>query len=75
MGGDRNETNGAPPLLLRLMARCPACGSAPALRIAVSCVSDAARHEPGEPLATYQCQRRRCGTVYVLTARAFQRAS
>jgi len=61
--------------LLRLMTRCPACGTPPALRIVARYVSDAARHDPGEPLATYQCQRRRCGTVYVLTARAFQSAS
>lgn len=60
--------------LLRLAARCPDCGARPALRISASAAADARRHAPGERLGTYQCHRRRCGTVYDLRAAAYQRA-
>ena len=60
--------------LLRLAARCPDCGSRPALRISATAAADAGRHAPGERLGTYQCHRRRCGTVYDLRAAAYQRA-
>ena len=60
--------------LLRLAARCPDCGSRPALRISASAAADAGRHAPGERLGTYQCHRRRGGTVYDLRAAAYQRA-
>ena len=72
-----DEAVGAPrqsDRLLRLAARCPDCGARPALRISASAVADAGRHAPGERLGTYQCHRRRCGTVYDLRAAAYQRA-
>jgi hypothetical protein len=61
--------------LLRLRTRCPSCGSTPALRITERVARDAGAYESTEPLATYQCQRRRCGAVYVLSAHAYQNAS
>ncbi len=73
---------GLPPLevtgqgrLLRLAVSCPHCGARPALRITEAAVR-AVEHEPPEKrLGTYQCHRRRCGTVYDLPAAAYQRAS
>lgn len=61
--------------LLRLAASCPQCGSRPAVRVAPEVVQALAAHPPGARLATYQCQRRRCGAIFDLTARAFQQAS
>ena len=56
--------------LLRLRARCPSCGSAPALRITPRLAEHARNYSPQEPMATYQCQRRRCGTIYAISAHA-----
>jgi len=61
--------------LLRLAASCPRCGSRPAMRVAPEVVQALAAHPSGARLATYQCQRRRCGAIFDLTARAFQQAS
>jgi len=61
--------------LLRLAASCPRCGSRPAVRISGEVVQALAAHPAGARLATYQCQRRRCGAIFDLTARAFQQAS
>jgi phage terminase large subunit GpA-like protein len=72
---DAKEHKTVPSKLLRLRARCPSCGSSPALRVSERAVSDAAKHDPAEALATYQCQRRRCGAIYVLHAGAYQTAS
>jgi uncharacterized Zn finger protein len=69
-----NEHEIVPSKLFRLRTRCPSCGSSPALRVSERAVRDAAKHDPSEPLATYRCQRRRCGRVYVLDARAYQTA-
>lgn len=59
---------------VRLKARCPACGTSPALRVSERAARDASKHDPAEPLATFQCQRRKCGTIYILHARAYQTA-
>lgn len=64
-----------PGRLLRLAASCPRCGSRPAVRVAAEVVHALAAHAPQARLATYQCQRRRCGAIFDLTARAFQEAS
>ena len=64
-----------PGRLLRLAASCPRCGSRPAVRVAAEVVQAVAAHDPQARLATYQCQRRRCGAIFDLTARAFQQAS
>lgn len=64
-----------PGRLLRLAASCPRCGSRPAVRVAVEVVHAVSAHPPEARLATYQCQRRRCGAIFDLTARAFQQAS
>jgi DNA-directed RNA polymerase subunit RPC12/RpoP len=64
-----------PGRLLRLDASCPRCGSRPAVRVAPDVVQALAAHAPQARLATYQCQRRRCGAIFDLTARAFQDAS
>lgn len=61
--------------LLRLAASCPRCGSRPAVRVAEEVVQALASHAPDARLATYQCQRRRCGAIFDLPARAFQQAS
>lgn len=61
--------------LLRLAASCPRCGSRPAVRITPEVVQAVSGHAPGERLGTYQCQRRRCGAIFDLAARAFQQAS
>lgn len=64
-----------PGRLLRLAASCPRCGSRPAVRVAPEVVQGVATYPPEARLATYQCQRRRCGAIFDLTARAFQEAS
>jgi hypothetical protein len=64
-----------PGRLLRLAASCPRCGSRPAVRVAPEVVDAVAAHPAHARLATYQCQRRRCGAIFDLTARAFQQAS
>lgn len=74
MSGEESEQKNVLPRFLRLKARCPACGTSPALRVSERAAHDAAKHDPSEPLASYQCQRRKCGTVYVLHARAYQTA-
>lgn len=63
------------PRLLRLAASCPRCGSRPAVRVTGEVAQALAHHAPEARLATYQCQRRRCGAIFDLTARAFQQAS
>lgn len=60
---------------MRLAASCPRCGARPALRITADARRDAAAHAPGERLGTYQCQHRRCGAIYDLSAAAYQNAS
>lgn len=64
-----------PERLLRLRSACPRCGSRPALRVTSTAVRAVAQHPPGVRLATFQCQRRRCGAVFDLTAGALQAAS
>lgn len=61
--------------LLRLAASCPRCGSRPAMRVTEDAVRAVSHHLPEERLGTYQCSHRRCGTVYDLTAAAYQNAS
>jgi hypothetical protein len=63
------------PRLLRLSASCPRCGSRPAVRVTPEVAQALAHHAPESRLATYQCQRRRCGAIFDLTARAFQQAA
>jgi hypothetical protein len=61
--------------LLRLASSCPRCGSRPAVRVSPEVVQALSAHPPETRLATYQCQRRRCGAIFDLVARAFQQAS
>jgi DNA-directed RNA polymerase subunit RPC12/RpoP len=61
--------------LLRLAASCPRCGSRPAVRVTQAVVQAMARQQPESRMATYQCQRRRCGAIFDIPARAFQQAS
>jgi hypothetical protein len=61
--------------LLRLATACPYCGARPGLRVTDQMVEDTRRHPPDQRLGTYQCQRRKCGEVYELTAAAYQNAS
>ena len=61
--------------LLRLAASCPRCGSRPAVRVTDAAVAAMAAAPADARLGTYQCQRRRCGAIFDLTARAFQQAS
>lgn len=71
-----DATEGRPTgRLYRLATSCPKCGARPAMRVAEEAVRDAHQHAPGERLGTYQCQYRRCGTIYDLTAAAYQNAS
>jgi len=60
--------------LLRVATACPRCGARPALRTTPSLATAVAQMSPAERVGTYQCQRRGCGAVYDLTARAFQDA-
>lgn len=69
---DKRKSRGR---LLRLATSCPRCGSRPALRITEDAVRAVSHHPPDERLGTYQCHRRHCGTVYDLTAAAYQNAS
>ena len=70
-----DEEGGEGDRLLRLAASCPGCGTRPAIRVTGQ-LSRALAHLPaGERLATYQCHRRTCGTVYALTAAACHNAS
>jgi hypothetical protein len=64
-----------PGRLYRLSASCPRCGTRPALRVTRDAVETAGGQPPGTRLGTYQCQRRGCGTIYDLTASAYQNAS
>lgn len=77
-GNERDGTAAAAAaegtVLLRPAASCPRCGSRPAIRVSPPLRSAAAGRPPEERLATYQCQRRRCGTVYPLTARQLRDA-
>ena len=61
--------------LLRLAVSCPRCGSRPAVRVTAAVVQAVARHSPEARMGTYQCQRRRCGAIFDLPARAFQQAA
>lgn len=60
--------------LLRLAAICPGCGAPPALRVTEPVARSLAGRPAAERVGTYQCQRRRCGAIYDLTAGAYQRA-
>ena len=61
--------------LLRLAVSCPRCGSRPAVRVTPAVVQAMARQAPETRMGTYQCQRRRCGAIFDLPARAFQQAA
>lgn len=61
--------------LLRLAVSCPRCGSRPAVRVTGAAVAAMAAAPADARLGTYQCQRRRCGAIFDLTARAFHQAS
>ena len=52
---------------------CPRCGSRPALRLAGMLVEVARLAAPDRMVGSYKCQRRGCGTIYYLTAAAYQR--
>lgn len=59
--------------LLRLAASCPRCGSRPAMRVTETLVRCLRTEPAAARVGTYQCQRRGCGTIYDLTASAYQR--
>jgi hypothetical protein len=64
--------------LLRLAARCPVCGAAPAVRTTSRTVAMYRDHDPGEVVQTVQCQqclRERRLVHYEITAEAYQKAS
>ena len=61
--------------LLRLAASCPRCGSRPALRVTEQMVQAMLGEAPDDQVSTYQCQRRGCGEIYPLAAKAYQAAS
>lgn len=67
-------TGGGEGRLLRLAASCPQCGSRPAMRVTTVAVAALVAHPPEERLGTYQCQRRHCGCIFAITARAYQQA-
>ncbi|MBX6366053.1 MAG: hypothetical protein IRZ00_19570 [Gemmatimonadetes bacterium] len=71
-GGGETRWEGA--RLLRLDVACPRCGSRPALRVAAELARLAGAFPPARRLGSYQCQRRGCGAIYDLPARAYQRA-
>lgn len=53
---------------------CPRCGSRPALRVSEALIESLQGLPPGWRIASYQCQRRGCGTIYEVPARACQNA-
>lgn len=61
--------------LLRVAASCPRCGARPALRITAAAAKAAESRPPTARMGTYQCQRRGCGTIYDLTAGAYQNST
>jgi hypothetical protein len=61
--------------LLRLAVRCPWCGLSPAIRITPDSRAQWGQYDPDHRVSTYQCQRRGCGRIYDLTARAYQEAA
>lgn len=61
--------------LLRVAASCPRCGSRPALRITPGTAAAAREQPPNTRMGTYRCQRRGCGEIYDLTARAYQNST
>ena len=73
--GVGEESSAARERLLRPAVSCPGCGARPALRVSAEAVRESYRHAPEAVLATYQCQRRPCGRVYAIPARAVQQAS
>ena len=58
--------------LLSLATKCPACGKPPNLRLFPLAQRKHASQSDDEPVATHRC---RCGEVYVITAKAYRRAS
>ena len=74
-GGEGEAERAVAERLLRPAISCPGCGARPALRLTAEAVREAYRHAPEAVLGTYQCQRRRCGQVYAIPARAVQQAS
>ncbi len=56
-------------------AVCPKCGRAPAFRIFAATVHVYSDLAPVAPMIEYQCNRQGCGTVFTITARAYQRAT
>jgi hypothetical protein len=75
LGESGDPLSRAPSRLYRLSASCPRCGTRPALRVTRDAVENASEQPPATRLGTYQCQRRGCGTIYDLTASAYQNAS
>jgi hypothetical protein len=62
------RAHGIARVLPRLAARCPRCGSAPAVRISAELAHEIAVLPLDALVATYQCQRRSCRTIYSITA-------
>lgn len=61
--------------LLRLTARCPACGAPPKLRVFPTAARILEAHDPEDVFMTYQCHIRRCSTVYKIRIRDFHEAA
>jgi len=68
-----------PQRLLLPDVRCPTCHAAPRLRITEEERELSFARPPEKELATYRCHRRiggrECGTVYWITASAYQRSA
>jgi hypothetical protein len=63
------------PEFLELAVTCPACRSRPAMRITGEAAEYALRLAPEVTICTYKCRRKGCGTIYPITAAAYQGAS
>ena len=61
--------------LLRIAVECPGCKGRPALRVTPDALLAMAHVAPDTRIATYKCQRRRCGRVYDITAAHYHAAS
>ncbi|MGE0456421.1 MAG: hypothetical protein AB7I13_00265 [Vicinamibacterales bacterium] len=61
--------------ILRLLARCPTCGTAPRLRTFPSSQELLEGKDPTRVVMTYQCHVRTCDTVYEIRVRDFTEAA
>jgi hypothetical protein len=69
-GAGMSEGQAERERMCRVLASCPACGARPALRVSAWVVERLREEDPGRRVASYQCQRRSCGTIYDIPAGA-----